>query len=421
MKYKIILALSLAVLSAHAQTPTNFDYYYDMCFDTNQHYNEHVRFTNNFEYGYNDKCYNVDQVAVDPTQIYTSEESPAQASLAMLENYPAGSKLHQVANRVRGFQDGTRGTLQTTGKLHAARLHTGLEWNMKFITLPGDFSLSAEVSFSDIGLKDITWKDQTKDQTVQDYLVKRDITSDLASFVKTHSKDLDIQAHKYTSMDDSVIMLNWGHTFIQNRNRLKSVRLNLRAGALLPFGREKSEDRVFDLSFSHDKTWGVPCGAGLLLDLSGGFRVGLDIGLLMRAGKTKNWRLKTHRSQTEYLLLTKGKATKEYGFLWKFNLYSQLTELAPGLTLTGGYQLYKHNESSFYPQDYIYNAAILDTAQTKEESISHNFVLDIFYDGGKALENKYIRPQVSLRMKFPFGGTRMASMYTIGGQLSLLF
>lgn len=416
-KFLTSLLLTSAVA---AYTPTNLDNPYDFSFSEQNWRPEKgwVHIGTRGEYMVKERAFDPDQKSVPATQIWGKRHS----ALAMLEGHQPGTTLHSLANQLRGAQDGTRGTFEPTGSFH--RRHVIFDVMVPFhaIRLPGLFSLSAHLPLCFGSFSNVRWVSKTAAQTLQDELVKSSLASDhqsLTLFAQKHG-NLNIEEQSREGFGDAVIMLNWQGHFSQYQRRLKDVRVQARVGVKLPTGLRNNINKAFEVDFGHDGAFGVPLGAGLRLDLGGGVRVGLDVGALLLIRRTKEWRLLTGAAQNENLLLTTGKATREFGPEWKFTLYSQLYNNRAGLAATVGYQFLKHTDSTLYPQSNALSSLMVNSGQSTEVSESHNVVGAVTFTPAVA-RGWRVRPELQVVAKYPFGGTRMASGTTLGGSVSVRF
>lgn len=420
MMKRLTIAILCSVSVACAYTPTNFEQPYDMQFSEQSWKSGtgwlHVGVRG--EYLQTVRAYSPDEKKVPATQIWGTRESV----LATLEGNTPGSSLNLLANKVGAMQDGTRGTFTTTGTFDKWQTTLDFAIPLRMIRLPGLFTLSAHVPYSEASFSNIAWKSLTKSETLQDAWVRSEIASDqdtLATFMKKHG-GVDISGSTEHGFGDVAVMLNWQGHFSQYQRRLRDVRVQLRAGVSLPTSSNVNIHKVFDIDFGHDNALGIPLGAGLRLDLGGNVRIGLDVGGMLLLRRTKEWRLKQSWAQTQHLLLNTGLATREYGPEWKFTLYSEFYNDWSGLSITGGYQFIKHTESTLFPQDNSLNALFINMNEDTEVSESHNLIGSITYSPAQ-LRGWRVRPELSFFAKYPFNGRRMISGTTIGGSASLRF
>jgi len=146
--------------------------------------------------------------------------------------------------------------------------------------------------------------------------------------------------------------------------------------------------------------------------------LGLDAQFEVVLDDSKDRRMKTHPYQTEFLLLNKGRSTKEHGLTWKFYLYAQAFQFWRGLSLKAAYEYIKHDNDRLSPKTDDFNANIANTARSLEEWYTHNLIFSLNYDFFKC---KRIKPQLSLFYKLPLTGKRVVMPQTLGGQLTLNF
>lgn len=416
---KRIYVLSLLLSSPLcAYLPTNMTQTYDHTPTEHEWLGRYVHVGTFGEYMVDQKSYDPDKNVAPPTQIFAA----TQSALAMLEGQRAGSALHQLSNRVRATQDGTRGMFAVTGDFEAYTFGVECAAHLSGLRLPGSFSFAVKVPFQYQAFKNVQWQSLTKNETLADDAVTRLIAKDhdtLAAFTQTHGS-LDLDGHSRWGVGDTTAMLHWRKRFVQQQRRLRSVLVNARIGVKAPTGYDRNINRAFDVSFGHDKTWGIPLGLGLELDLSGAFRVGIDVGALLLSRSTRTWRLKSSWMQTDQLLLKTGKATREYGPEWHFNVYGKMVGPVRGLVWTLGYQFLKHTDSTLYPQDTTFSDAVINAAQNVEVSEAHSLLVDMTYNP-RRVRNWRALPEISVYSKIPVGGTRMINGYLVGGRLSWRF
>ncbi len=369
------------------------------------------------------RAYNGDEHPVSVTQVYGLQANEnKESSLAMLEGNLPGTSLHGLANRLRGAQDGTRGTFVVNGDLSWNQLCVDLMYRLTMFKLPGLFSIGVHVPFIDAAIHDVVWTSQTKSQTLQDDRVRSLLVDDQASLVAfvAQNGNLDIGSQRRTGMGDVSCMLYWQGHFTQYNQRLSDVMVQFRLGVQLPTAHKVDVDKVFDIDFGHDGSAAIPMGAGLRLDLGGGIRVGGDVGSTMIIRQQKQWRLKTSWAQTPWLLLSKGLATREYGPQWRFTVYAQTEFAKTGIFCTGAYQFFKHTDSTFYPQDDVMSALLINSSPTVDAAESHNLVGAISFVPPQARAWKVL-PEANLQLTMPFNGKNVMSGILLSGGLSLKF
>jgi len=369
------------------------------------------------------QAYNGDEQRVPVTQVYGLKATGnKESALAMLEGSLPGTALHGLANRLRGAQDGTRGTFVVTGDLSWNQVCMDLLYRLTMFKLPGLFALGVHVPFIDASIHNVAWQSQTLSQTFQDDKVRSLLVDDQASLARfvAENGNLDIGSQRRSGLGDLSCMLYWQGHFTQYQQRLQDVMVQLRIGLHLPTAHKVDPDKAFDVDFGHDGSAAIPVGAGLRLDLGGGVRVGGDVGSTVIIRQQKQWRVKTSWAQTPWLLLSKGLATREYGPQWRFTVYAQ-TELAhTGIFCTGAYQFFKHTDSTFYPQDDVMSSVLINSSPTVDAVESHNLLATVSFIPPQARTWKML-PEFNMQLTMPFNGRNVMSGVLLSGGVSLKF
>jgi len=417
--FKLVFALMAPVMWLGAQTPTNVHMPYDMdFFERVWTPNLTTQVGIRGEAMVATRAFNADEKVVPVTQIYTERES----ALAMLEGAAVGTALHGYANRFRGMQDGTRGMFSVTGELAWKQLCVDALYRLSMIKLPGLFSVGIHLPFIEASLSDIKWTSLTQSQTLQDDIVRGQLVQDensLASFVLQNG-DARIGSQQRVGMGDVACMLYWQGNFAQYQRRLQEVFVQLRFGLTLPTAHKMNNDNIFDIDFGRDGSATVPAGGGLRLTLGEGVRVGIDVGATFIVRRLREWRLKTSWAQTPYLMLSKGLATKEYGPDWRFTLYGQAEARMLGLVFTGAYQFFKRTDSTFYPQDDMMNAKLINSSPLVDISESHNVVGALTFVPVGATRWRFL-PEMTVQVTVPFNGKSVMSGTLVSAGFSVKF
>ena len=135
--------------------------------------------------------------------------------------------------------------------------------------------------------------------------------------------------------------------------------------------------------------------------------------------------MKTKVEQTEFLLLNKAEAEKDYGFTWQFNAFLGATKIWRGFNAKVSYQFVNHDQDELFIKDKEFKAAITNaeiianTANSLKEWRVHNVIFNVGYDFFKEFDS--INPQLSLFYKLPVSAKNMIDCETFGGQLKFNF
>jgi hypothetical protein len=270
-------------------------------------------------------------------------------------------------------------------------------------------------------LKNVTWLDQTQSITADDFRVKEYLTNNFITNVKNLGC-LDICGWTRNGVGDLLVLGEWMRNFEQSKKVLKNVRLSARLGLTLPTGKRTDEDKIFAFSFGNDGATGTIFGGGLDLTLGEYIKAGLDVQILYPFGNAKCRRIKTHCNQTEFLLLQKVDAFKEFGITQRFTLYAEIWKPIGGLSLKSGYQYMRHSEDFLYIRSNEFSNVIANTAENLQDWTMHSFLFSLNYDffTGQEDERK-VHPYFSIFAKVPFNGMRVAMERTAGLMLSIDF
>jgi len=340
-----------------------------------------------------------------------------QNSLKMLDGFADSSAIGQRRILVNANDDGVRGHYLVDGDLSAHGFALSGRWS-----LPKGFSIATHFPFYFMRLQNVSWCEQTKDITADDARTKEYLTNDFFTNVCTLGDGLWIGDWKRSGFGDMSLFVEWLENFRQDKKVLKNVRVNGRAGLVIPTGKPKDENKIFALPFGNDGAVGAVFGAGIDLTFGTFARAGLDVQLSHVFANSRCRRIKTNEDQTELLLLAKTDVMRDFGLAQQFTLYGELYRLWNRLSFKLGYQFSRHGEDLLYLFDQTYSERIANTANSLEEWTMHNFFVSLSYDHLREdNEGSRVHPYVSLFAKIPFNGKFSALVNTIGVVVSIDF
>lgn len=408
-------------LCPYAFAPTNFSRPYDVNFRMEDWQGTNFKLGANFEYGNTTRGRNAEENECNVLQIYHHAES----SLAMLMGAEKDSEINVLANKLLpayspATDDGYRGRFKLDGKYEEADLTFWGKYRLPLKSLAGNFDIYLYIPVRYMEMKDVEWKDLTKDVLSADRDVHYYLTDDIFNLVKELGH-LDLGDWKKTGLGDIVVMLSWFNDFKQMREHLKNVRITSRLGVSMPTAPIKDEDRAFSFPLGNDGAWGMPITLGLDVDFIHRLRVGGEFEMLVLFNECHKRRLKTDENQTDFLLLHKGNVTKSFGFTYKFNLFIQAQRFLGGLSAMIAYQFLRHDSDKLTAQSNEFSYHIINSAQNLQEWGTQNFVFQLNYDFFKECKNSWFKPQISLFYKLPITGKRVINAETFGGQLAVNF
>lgn len=379
----------------------------------------------NAEYGHTRTARNLDKDKVNILQIY----EPTQSTIAMLME-PLASirdklplKLPELTSWAGApTDDDFRGRIEMNGRFEQVDATIYGTYLFQQRMIPGDLSLSAYLPIRSAKVGDLCFKDLTRRNTEADI----DISNFLAGFTnfKRAIKDvacLDLDPVHQTGLGDLLFMLDWQNDYRQDKDYLKSVTIFARLGLSLPTGEKKDEDRAFSIALGNDGSIGMPVGIGMELDFEHHITAGIDVEFLVLFDESRERRLKTDSRQTEFLLLNKGRSTRDKGLTWKFNLFLQAFHFAGGLSAKCAYQYVKHDDDRLTAKSDCFSHCVINSAKSLEEWNMHHFIFSLSYDFFKECKDVGVIPQLNFFYKLPLTGKGIINPHTFGGQLVFNF
>lgn len=359
------------------------------------------------------KGYNENGCSVNVLNIWNAD----QDALKMLDGFADDTAIGQRRILVNANDDGVRGHYLVHGDLSACAFALSGRW-----ALPHFFALSAHLPLYHMKLSNVSWCNQTKDITADDARTRQYLTDDFFKNVYNLGDGLELGGWKRTGLGDLTVFAEWCQDFEQDKEVLKNVRVNARAGLGFPTGKPRDEDKIFALPFGADGAMSAVFGAGLDLTFSTFARLGLDVELTHVFANTRCRRIKTNSDQTELLLLAKTKVLKDYGLSQQFTLYGELCNLWDRLAFKLGYQYFKHDEDSLHIFDQQYSDCVANTANSLQDWTTHNCFMSLTYN--PLCEDKddcRVHPYVSVFAKIPFNGKFSAQVNDIGAVIGIDF
>ncbi|MFH0898095.1 MAG: hypothetical protein V1855_00790 [bacterium] len=299
--------------------------------------------------------------------------------------------------------------------------------------IPGTFNLSLYVPFIKKEISDFQYKDLTQEFEPARIVLKNTVIDNLVQNVEQYG-NLHLKDGHLSGLGDSLCMLEWCKIFEPEGVRKKTwgkkkdsqqlwqrIALLIKGGFLVPTGKSAHEDNAFGVSLGHDDTWGFPGSVGLDVAFNDVISFGLNLDFLYLFDKSKVRRLKTNKGQTDFLLLSKGRATKRNGLTWRLSSYARLFEFFRRWFFKVSYQFIKHQEDRLVPLDSRFKNEIINTSKSLEEWDSHNVGFHIEYSSEKYAEHTGMIPHIGFFYKFPLTGNSVIDMHTFGAHISFSF
>jgi len=339
-----------------------------------------------------------------------------QNAIKMLEGFCSTSKIGQLRTRIDANDDEVRGHFNVCGDLDVNFAGELGGW----FFLNDEFWLSLHLPIYSMKLTNVSWKDRTQNISADDFRVKEYLTNNFAKNVRDLGC-LDICGWKRSGVGDLAVLFGWRRDFVQEKKRLKNVRINARAGLTLPTGKKADEDKIFAFPFGNDGAVGFLVGGGLDLTFGEYVKAGLDVQLLHVFGNTRCRRIKTHLCQTDLLFLKKADAFKEFALTQRFNLYLEFFRFVRGLSCKIGYQFMKRGDDVLHICAHEFSDTVANSAESLQEWTMHSLIGNISYHFCDEDSECRVHPYIGLFVKVPFNGTCAATSRTVGVTLGIDF
>ena len=361
-----------------------------------------------------------------------------QSALAMIKNSQDATikQKNQLISALMGIPSldddggagymGNPGYFDFSGNFRQWNVNLFGSYKLPMNNIPGNLVAQVYVPVLYKEVHNTKLVDQTKVDTGNPHIdsvnerIKSEFTTNLKDNVLQWNS-LSLSDWDKTGLGDLVFMLRWHDRYRQDKEYLKIVGLYSKLGISIPTGEEIDEDKAFSMAMGLDGAWAIPFGFGLELDFVHKIRAGLDVDFLAILDKERVRRLKTSIDQTEFLLLNKGTATKEYGLTWQFHLYVQALEFFKGFSARVAYQFVKHDDDRLVPKRNDFDYSVINSANSLKEWNSHNFVFSLTYDAFKDFKEWKVAPQIQLFFKLPVAGRNIIDNQSFGGQLTFNF
>jgi hypothetical protein len=285
--------------------------------------------------------------------------------------------------------------------------------------LDGHFRFGAYLPIRDAAIRNVKFSEVTANIAG----VHESLTKDITTFqnVINNWTPLDFGSWSKTGVGDLAMLLEWYRWFRQDRSGIKAVDLHFRVGMSAPTAEQRDINKAFSIPLGNDGAWGIPFGIGLGLSTKYKLKLGADATFLVLFDRTGMYRLKTDINQTEHVLLQTGRATKDHGLTWKFNLYAKGVNLVKGISLKAAYEYTKHDSDSLTSKTSKFNTSIINSANSLKEWNLHSLIFQVNWDSFRVKRDIPAKPQLSLFYKLPLGGKNIINPHTFGGQLAVNF
>lgn len=414
MKIKIFsLIVALVSFDAYALAPSNFLRDWDTNFWPFSPTSKLVQWTIVPAAGFAEEGRNYAGDVVNVAQTWNAE----QDALAMLKGFAPGTPQYELAQLLNVNDDNsTRGHFIVTGKFNMMMSML----NVLRFNLPQGFFIDASIPFYAMRFHHVNWQDLTQDTTIEDRLTKELLTDNIGDVVATLGDGLNIYGWERSGFGDTAILFGWLGRFLQQKEWIKEVIVSARLGFTFPTGLKANQNVIMPFEFGNDGAVGLPFGAGLDVRFRQLCWVGGHLTFMHIFDHTRDYRIATDVNQTSFLYLQKTQACKEYGFVQMANLYIE-PRLYKGLSFRAAYEHIKQPRNDFHVLNNNFSSVAANTTANLAEWTTHQFVLQLKWDGTWNNSDCGLCPQVSLFAIVPFNGKAVVQSHMLGISANISF
>lgn len=233
--------------------------------------------------------------------------------------------------------------------------------------------------------------------------------------------NLCIKGFTKRGVGDTTLLFGWTNSY-QDTEVLDFVDTTIRLGVLIPTGREKNENRVFDIALGYDGHTAFSSSFDIAFGALDWTTLGLHIGSLLFADKRKCIRLKTNFNQSGPVTLAKGKAVVDKGSLWDVSIYYKADHAIKGLSFLVGYTFARKRPDilkNICPTDCAPDVCVSNSDCVLRGWKMHTVHLMLEYDFTQ--KHTVYGPRVGVFYNRQVGGVRVFQTHMGGGNVGLDF
>ncbi len=412
------LTLALVAQTAAAFAPTNFFQPFDPNLALYKVPQTQFRLGAQAEYGSTSSAHNWNSKKKNVLQLHNDRERVVDMLMGKPILLPYMSAFGSVPDSEKMLAD-------FRGSFDQLDVTLFSDYKLPVKLFEGNVQLSVYMPIRNVHVKDVqmTIDPLNKmpvgtNQFFDDWMTTPDV---LKAKIKAIDKDLDFGSWSKIGVGDLVAMLKWGRLYKQDKEWIRTVYVYFKGGVSIPTSSRHDVDKVFSVPLGHDGAVGIPFGVGLALNMKHHLKLGLDTEFIALLDSAADYRMKTTMNQTEILLLNKGRAYKDHGLTWKFNLYAKGVHLWQGFSLKTAYEYTKHDTDSLVLKTNKFDNNVVNSANSLQEWNTHSAIFQLNWDSYKVNTKMTCKPQLSIFYKLPINGKNVLDPHTFGGQLALNF
>jgi hypothetical protein len=291
-------------------------------------------------------------------------------------------------------------------------------------TIPGQFFLGIATPVCQANVDDVAWTDLTDRAGDGDRnpVWIDNLTSKFQKYALA-AGNLDLYSWSKRGIGDTHIYFGWGNTYAKGEGAISKIDIHASLGVSLPTGCQKNVDQAFGIAFGNDGSYGVPVNVGMNIVFGDHLKVSSNVEAMWLSSKTKEYRLKTDTSQTDYLILTKGIATKKPGMTWKVNTeWMYRCSEACKLSLTHNFVHHEKDVFTAIPEKY--NLDVVNSLASLQSYMSQDLTVKGDFSGQYGVnedDREGNEINFSLFYTLPISGERTVKHSIVGGELHFSF
>jgi hypothetical protein len=316
------------------------------------------------------------------------------------------------------------GDMKVTGKVKQASSTMWGRVLLDYGTIPGQLFMGIAMPICSANVDDVAWEDQT-DATAdgaRNRVWKTNLTSKIEDYVQA-AGDLNIRSWSKRGLGDARMYFGWGNSYARGEGAVSKIDVHASIGLSIPTGYQKDYDVAFSIPFGLDGSWGVPLNIGYNIVFGDNLKLSANTEVMWLSAKTKEYRLKTDLSQTDYLILTKGKATKKPGTTWNFDLQA-LYKCSDSCNLSLTHNLVSHQKDVLSAIPECYDLDIVNSLKSLQSYMSQDLTIRADFEGRYGADTRETEGNeinFSVFYTIPLSGKQTVKNSIIGGELHFSF
>ena len=216
--------------------------------------------------------------------------------------------------------------------------------------------------------------------------------------------NLDKKGFKKAGIGDIALLVGWTINF-EDTDILDFIDVTFKSGVLIPSGRPKNENVIFDIPHGYNNHLGIPFSTDVSLGLYEWLTLGVHGDALIFKDKTQTIRMKTDTNQSGMIKLAKGCANIQQGTLWSIGAFIKWDHVAHLVSWLFGYSFANKNSDVITPtQPELFSSSVVNSDQLFQGWKMQTFHIWLEFDLTK--ENHRFGPRIGAFFNIPISGKR---------------